>query len=174
MKTRVSLKYFLNDCPVDLENEYYVDFETGYVNVDIKSVMEDGDSGNYTYLVSNSNEEELIEEETTVLKNEIGKIRKGTQSRVMRYHKNSELEDPELYSKILLQLHMSWKNEEDLKTDCSTYAEKFEFVKDDIMRNIKNVDAFYGKFDLDDLLDEDLDGVDHDLLDRDAEQNGPR
>ena len=174
MKTRVSLKYFLNDCPDDLENEYYVDFETGYVNVDIKSVMEDDDSGNYTSLVSNSNEEELIEEETTVLKNEIGKIRKGSQSRVMRYHKNSELEDPELYSRIPLQLHMPWKNEEDLKTDCSTYAEKFEFVKDDIMRNIENVDAFYGKFDLDDLLDEDLDGVDHDLLDRDADQNGPR
>ena len=33
------------------------------------------------------------------------------------------------------------------------------------MRNIEKNDAFYGKFDLDDLLDEVLDGVDHDFLD---------
>lgn len=68
---------------------------------------------------------------------------------------------------------MPWRNEEDLKRDCSTYAEKFKFVKDDIMRNIERYDTFYGKFDLDDLLDEVLDGVDHDLLDEDEENNGP-
>ena len=39
--------------------------------------------------------------------------------------------------------------------------------------NIEKLDAFYGKFDLDDLLDEVLDGVDHYLLDKDQEDNGP-
>ena len=53
------------------------------------------------------------------------------------------------------------------------YAVKLEFVKDDIMRNIEKNDAFYGKFDLDDLLDEVLDGVDHDFLDENEEDNGP-
>ena len=33
-------------------------------------------------------------------------------------------------------------------------------------------DAFYDKFDLDDLLDELLDGVDHGLLDEDGEDSG--
>ena len=37
------------------------------------------------------------------------------------------------------------------------------------MSNIKKHDAFYGKFDVDDLLSEVLDGVDHDLLDQDEE-----
>ena len=41
------------------------------------------------------------------------------------------------------------------------------------MRNIEKNDAFYGKFDLDDLLDEVLYGVDHDFLDENEEDNGP-
>ena len=41
------------------------------------------------------------------------------------------------------------------------------------MRNIKKHDASYGKFDLDDLLDEFLDGVDRDLLDEGEEDKGP-
>ena len=81
----------------------------------------------------------------------------------MKYHKVSELEVPELHYIALLQLYKPWRNKKDLKRDflhiCS------EIVKDDIMRNIEKNDAFYGKFDLDDLLDEVLDGVDHDFLD---------
>ena len=68
---------------------------------------------------------------------------------------------------------MPWRNEDDLKRDCSTYTEKFEFVKDEIMRNIEKHDVFYGKFDLDDLLDEVLDGAEYDLLDEHKEDNGP-
>ena len=71
-----------------------------------------------------------------------------------------------------LRLYMPLRNEEVLKRDCSTYAEKFKFVKDDITSNIKKHDAFYDKRDLDDLLDEILDGVDHDLLDEDERDNG--
>ena len=65
----------------------------------------------------------------------------------------SELEDAELPYLRPAVVHVM-ENEDDLKRDCSTYAEKFKFVKDDIMSNIKKYDAFYGKFDLDDLLDE--------------------
>ena len=90
----------------------------------------------------------------------------------MRYHKVRELEDPELLYVTLLELYMPWRNEEDLKRDCFIYAEKFKFVKDDIMRNIKKQDAFYGKFDLNYLLDERLDGIEHDLLDEDEKDNG--
>ena len=90
----------------------------------------------------------------------------------MRYHKISKLEDPGLYYMTFLQSYISWRNEEDLKRDCSTYAEKFRLVKDDTMRNIEKHDAFYGKFDLDDLLDEVIDEVDHDLLYEYEEDNG--
>ena len=41
------------------------------------------------------------------------------------------------------------------------------------MGNIKKHNAFYGEFDLHNLQDEVLDGVDHDLLDGDEENNGP-
>ena len=40
------------------------------------------------------------------------------------------------------------------------------------MGNIKKHNAFYGEFDLHNLQDEVLDGVDHDLLDGDEENNG--
>ena len=90
----------------------------------------------------------------------------------MRYHKISKLEDPGLHYMTFLQLYISWRNREDLKRDCSTYAEKFRLVKDDTMKNIEKHDAFYGKFDSDDLLDEVLDGVDHDLLYEYEEDNG--
>ena len=106
------------------------------------------------------------------MKNGLGKMKKRTQSCVMRYHKVSELGDPELHYMTTLQLYLLWRNEEDLKRDCSTCAEKMKFVKDVIMRNIEKHDAFYGKIDIDDLLDEVLDGVDHDLLDEDEEGNG--
>ena len=49
----------------------------------------------------------------------------------MRYHIFSELEDPEVHHMTLLQLYMPWRNEKYLKRDCSTFAEKFEFVKGD-------------------------------------------
>ena len=41
------------------------------------------------------------------------------------------------------------------------------------MGNIEKHDVFYGKFGLDHLLDEVLDAVDHDLLDKNEESNGP-
>ena len=134
--------------------------------------MEDDDIENYT-TVSNPDEEELSEGKIIVLKNRLGKMRKGTQFLVMKYHKVSELEDPELHYMTLLQLHMLWRNEDDLKRDCSTYAEKFGFIKYDLMRNIEKHKAFCGKFDLDNVLDEVLDGVDLDLLDEDEEDDGP-
>ena len=39
------------------------------------------------------------------------------------------------------------------------------------MRNIEKQDAFYSNFDLDDILDEVLDGVDQDFVDEDEEDN---
>ena len=71
-----------------------------------------------------------------------------------------------------LRLYMPLRNEEVLKRDCSTCAEQFKFVKDDITSNIEKQDAFHDKRDLDDLLDEILDGVDHDLLDEDERDDG--
>ena len=44
--------------------------------------------------------------------------------------------------------------------------------KKNIMRNIEKYNDLSGKFDLDDLLDEVLDGVNHDLLYEDEEDNG--
>ena len=46
---------------------------------------------------------------------------------------------------------MPWRKEVNLKISCSAYAEKFKFQKDGIMRNIEKHDAFYGKFNFDDL-----------------------
>ena len=46
---------------------------------------------------------------------------------------------------------MPWRKEVNLKRSCSAYAEKFKFQKDGIMRNIEKHDAFYGKFNFDDL-----------------------
>ena len=90
--------------PHDLENECYANFATGYVNVNTKDVVEDDDIENYTTPFSNPNEEELSEGKIIVFKYGLGKTRKQTQSRVMRYHKVSELEDPELHYMTLVQL----------------------------------------------------------------------
>ena len=100
-------------------------------------------------------------------------MRKRTQSRVMRYHKISKVEALELHYMTFLRLYMPWRNKEDLKRECSTYVEKFEFVKVDVMRNIGKHDALYSKFDLGDLLSKVLDGVDYDLLDENEEDNRP-
>ena len=56
----------------------------------------------------------------------------------MGYHKISKLEDPGLRYMTFLQVYISWRNEEDLKRDCSTYAEKFRLVKDDLLDEVLN------------------------------------
>ena len=53
----------------------------------------------------------------------------------MRYHKVSKLEDSELHYTKLLQLYLPQRNDEDLKRDCSTYAEKFKFVKNEKLKS---------------------------------------
>ena len=93
--------------PHDLENKCYANFTKGYVNFNTKGVVEDDDIKNYTIPASN-HDEEKSEGKIIVLKNKLGKMRKRTQSHVMRYHKVSELEDPEL-PMILWQLYLSWR-----------------------------------------------------------------
>ena len=88
-------------------------------------------------------------------------MRKRAQPIVIRYHKVSLLKDPELHYMTLLQLYMPWTNENDLIYGCTSYKEKFELVKDNIMCNIRKHDACYGKFDLDqDMLFEQYDSGD--------------
>ena len=74
--------------PDGLENACYADFATGYVNINTKDVVEEDDIENYFNPV-NSDEEKLSKKKIIVLKNGLGKMRKGTQSRVKRYHKFS-------------------------------------------------------------------------------------
>ena len=59
-----------------LENEYYANFGTGYVNVNTKDVVEDDDVGSYTSPISNADEEKLSEGKIIVLKIGLGKMRK--------------------------------------------------------------------------------------------------
>ena len=86
--------------------------------------MEGDDTENYTTTVSNSDEEQLSEGKIMVLKNRFEKMRKQTQYHVMRYHKVSELEVPELHYMTLLQLYKPWRNQKDLKRDCSTCMQR--------------------------------------------------
>ena len=135
--------------PDALYNLCYADFAANYVNVNVNQDLEEDDIENYTTPVSNTNDLETEDEKIIHLKNELGKMRKRTQPIVIRYHKVSLLKDPELHYMTLLQLYMPWTNESDLILGCSSYAEKFELVKDEIMSNITQHDASYGKFDLD-------------------------
>ena len=64
--------------------------------------MENDNIENCTTPFSNPNEEELSDGKIIVLEHKLEKMRKRTQSRVMRYHKVSDLEEPELhYMKLL-------------------------------------------------------------------------
>ena len=120
--------------------------------------------------VSNTNDLETGNEKIIQLKNELGKMRKRAQPIVIRYHKVSVLKDPELHYMTLLQLYMPWTDENDLISGCTSYAQKFGLVKDDIMCNIRKHDACYGRFDLDeDLLFEQCDSDDDACDDSDEE-----
>ena len=119
------------------------------MNANITQDHEEDDIENYTTPVSNTNDLETGNEKIIQLKNELGKMRKRTQPIVIRTHRVSLLKDPELHYMTLLTLYMPWTNENDLISGCTSYAQKFELVKDDIMSNITKHDACYGKFDLD-------------------------
>ena len=67
----------------------------------------------------------------------------------MRYHKVTKLKDCEQYYMILLQLYMSWRNEDNIKGDYHTYGEKFTAVESSIKPNILKHDPNFEKYDID-------------------------
>ena len=93
-------------------------------------------------------DEEEISDETTSksktsikLKDNMGKIYKRTQPRVIRYHYVSKHKDEEAYYHRLLILYMPWRNEKDIPLN-SSYLQRFEQEKQDIMANIQIYEPF--------------------------------
>ena len=76
----------------------------------------------------------------------MGKMRKRTRPCVMRYHKVTKMDNPELYYFILLQLYLPWRNEDDLKGNFSTYKEMFDHVQSDIQSNIFKHDPYFEQY----------------------------
>ena len=148
----------------------YADFAANYVNASITKDYEEDDIENYTTPVSNTNDLETGNEKIIQLKNKLGKMRKRAQPIVIRYHKVSLLKDPELHYMTLLQLYMPWTNENDLISGCTSYAQKFDLVKDDIICNIRKHDACYGRFDLDVDMLFDRDDSENDISDNSDNQ----
>ena len=77
-----------------------------------------------------------------VLKNELGEMRKHSRSCVICFHKVSKLKSPEEHYLRLLQLYMSWKNENELKQGNQSYEDRYKEVEDDILCNIKKHEPY--------------------------------
>ena len=84
------------DRPDDLENECYADFATGLLLL-------------FQILMKKN----LAKERSLFWRTGLEKW--GNELRIMRYHKFSELENPDLHCVTFLQLYMPWKNEDQIK-----------------------------------------------------------
>ena len=83
---------------------------------------------------------------------------------VMRYHKFSKFSVPEQYYMVLLQLYMSWRDENAIIDSFTSYEEKFNDVFPNIEDNILEHKPYFGIWCLD---DDDLENNSH-IMDIDA------
>ena len=136
--------------PNDLENLCYADFASNYISKNVIDLTIESETiGSYTvpvsgivHIPSNPN--------ITVLKSDLGKMRKRSRPCVIPLHKVSKLKSPEEYYLRILQLYMPWKNEGELKHEDGTYETKFKEVESDILDNLKKHEP-YVDIDYDDL-----------------------
>ena len=75
------------------------------------------------------------------LKDNMAKIYKRRQPRVIRYHYISKEKDEEAYYHRLLILYMPWRTEEEIPLHTS-YLQRFEQVKEDILDNIQTYEPY--------------------------------
>ena len=171
--------------PNHLENMCYADFATSYDYTKTKdTTKESEDIDSYLNPVSHILEVEPSKTKIT-LKNKLGDMRLRSRSSVMRYHKVTKTSDSEQYYMILLQLYLSWRNEDELKGDGHTYEEKYGQVESIIMPNILKHEPCFEKYDLDledleyyddgsesefDEVDDDFSMINPDLLDLDSDE----
>ena len=157
--------------PNKLKNVCYADFSTTYT---YPKRNDDDDQE------QNESEDDEIEPydaciglpKTITLKNGMGKMKKRTRPCVMRYHRVSKLKDRNRYFMVLLQLYMPWENEDQIKGNCSTFEEKFDEVKDEIMPNILKHDVYFNREDDIDINDmPDYDSSDSEYSSQGEEEN---
>ena len=70
------------------------------------------------------------------LKNKHGEMQKRNRPCVIHFHKVSKLKNPEKHCMQLLQLHMPWRNESELKQDNKSCENRYKEVEDDIICNV--------------------------------------
>ena len=91
--------------------------------------------------------EEISDENTSKskkfinLKDNMGKIYRRVQPRVIRYHYVSKQKDEEAYYHRLLVLYMPWRKEEDIPLN-SSYFQRFEQTKQEIMASIQTYEPY--------------------------------
>jgi hypothetical protein len=77
------------------------------------------------------------------LKKDLGKMRKRKSPCIIRYHYISKDNDAEQYYHRLLLMYMSWRDENELKHEDSSYESKFLEVKDTVVPHIQQFEPFH-------------------------------
>ncbi|XP_066924610.1 uncharacterized protein [Clytia hemisphaerica] len=132
--------------PNKLKDMCYADFATTYTypkkNEDEEEEGANESENELENLEINNELPKLI-----TLKNGMGKMKKRGRPCVMRYHKVNKLKDRNEYYLVLLQLYMSWENEDNIKGNCATFEERFHEIEEEIRPNILKHDASFGRID---------------------------
>ena len=101
------------------------DFASSYISKKTDDLQIQSDEiKSYTVLVSNIDDVKL-NPSIIVLKNELGKMRKRSQSCFIRFHKVSKLKSPEDHYLRFLQLYMPWRTGNELKQENHSYEDKY-------------------------------------------------
>lgn len=171
--------------PDDLEEMCYADVSTTYISKSAIEVQVESEDIQYYTMPIGAIEEVEPTSRIIALKNDLGKMKKGSRPCVIRYHKVTKLKDCEQYYMIVLQLYTPWRNEDNIKGDCPTYGEKFISVELSIKPNILKHDPNFEKYDIDlddlhhyadsesesDEGDHDFGMINPDLIDLDYDEN---
>ena len=104
-------------------------------------LTEPDETKSYTVPVSNIDDVKL-NPNMIVLKNELGEMHKRCQPCIIRFYKVSKLKSPEEHYLRLLQLHMPWRNENELKQENQSYEDRYKEVEGDILCNIKKHEPY--------------------------------
>ena len=128
--------------PDTLQSMCLADFASSYVSKKAEDLpIEPDEIKSYNVPVSSIDDVKL-NPDIIVLKNELGEMRKRSQPCVILFHKVSKLKSPEEHYLRLLQLFMSWRNENELKQDNLGYEDRYKEVEGNILCNIKKHEPY--------------------------------
>ena len=164
-------KYCNRPVTDEMNDMCFADFASMYKSDNsLNPKLDREDLENYFQPISDFKETDESKDKI-VLQEGMGKMKKRSRDCVIRWHKVSQLKEPEKYFLCMLQLFLPWRDENELLANDGKYSSKFIEVENYIQPNMLKHQPFK-EYDYEDLQDPDDAIIDSDNETDDSDKDG--